>query len=189
VDVEYCAAHDVYRIKGTTVGMIDGSGGGMVVYFVFLFPLIGMGIVLFCLVSGLRTAWLLRNGEAAKGMALDMEPTGTSVNNKQQMKITYEFTANDGEKHTAFYRTTETEAVTDDPYEVLFYDPRNPKRIYLLDALPKAVELEEGDGSFRLARGSELSTFVMTAFYLAFLGLFVYEWGIFVGWWTFRGFF
>ena len=186
VNVETSEKYGVYRIKGTLVGRHRGGDPG--IYIVFIFPLFGLPLVLYFLVSGLQTAWFLRNGAAAKGMVMKIQETSSVAGGREVMKLTYEFTAEDGETRTTTYRTEETKAVKDELWKVLFYDPRKPTRILPLDALPDAVTVDERDGFFRLTEDAKFSTFWTSALYLAFAAVFVLEWGVFMRWWPFFGF-
>ena len=199
VDVERSVIRGMYRINGTTVGMF-GRWFGYFFCLIYLFPIAGLLLVRACVRSALRRVWFLRNGEAAKGMVMRVKETPGSERKYPKLEIVYEYTAGDGRKHKAIYDSSDVEkaeamifrlpvtekieAMMDEPYKVIFYDPRNPERIFPLDALAGIVTVDERDGFFRLDGGARLSALALTAGNLLLAGIFIFELGIFHGWWT-----
>jgi hypothetical protein len=116
---------------------------------VILFPMVGLSIVGYKIFHGLKTLHLLQDGEVGKGYFIEMKPTGMLINNKSQMKLHYQFTANDGEIYNAFAKTCDTEKLTDDLLEPLFYDVMRPDKSVLLDSLPNGIRFDEFDNTFR----------------------------------------
>lgn len=150
---------------------IVGSGKNVwnfVMIVFFLFPIIGLLFIGNGMAHGLKALFLLQYGEIGKGHIIDMEPTGTVINNNPEMKLHYQFTANDGETYNAFAKTCNTTKLTDDSVEPLFYDAMEPNRSVLLDSLPNGIRIDELDGSFR---ANPLRIF----FPLLFCGLFFVE--------------
>jgi hypothetical protein len=144
VDLEKCG----YRVR------IVGSGKNLnfvetLLLLVLLFPIVGLLIFGYKIFRSLKTLRLLRDGEIGKGYFIEMKPTGMVINTKPEMKLHYQFTANDGEIYNAFAKTCDTKKLTDDSFEPLFYDVMKPDKSVLLDSLPNGIRFDEFDGTFR----------------------------------------
>ncbi len=148
--------------------------------FVVIFPVVGACLVVPGLVRGLRGARLLRNGKQAYGRLIDKSATRTRVNQQRVWKFTFEFTADDGRTYQVSARTHETDKLSgEDPgdlsgadaattasaergeaVEPVVYDPFNPRRAAVLDALPGGPRIDE---SGRIRVGSPLRTLLVLA--------------------------
>jgi len=115
---------------------------GPAVIFVLIFPLIGALFVVFSTASGLRRNRLLRNGLLAGGKLLGRERTNVTVNNRPVWKLTFEFTARDGQRRQATASTTDPSRLEDEAEEPLLYDPDNPTAAYVLDEIPARPQFE-----------------------------------------------
>ncbi len=142
-----------------------------VVLFVFLFPLIGFGFALGGFLAGLRAVPLLRDGQPAYGVLAGMEATNTTINNSPVMKMTFRFTAEDGQEYTATAKTHETGLLTDSRRELLVYDPQNPARAVLFDSLPgRPVIGPDGELVVRSPGGAMLSLTLALAGFASMTG-------------------
>ena len=126
------------RIAGSRV-----SAGDPTLLFIFIFPIVGLGMASFTLVRGLRIRSLLVNGAVAYGRLLTKEPTSTVVNNQRVMRLTFEFQAEGGGTYHAIARSHQEHRLEDEEHELLVYDSRNPQRAELLDQLPSEPRFSE----------------------------------------------
>ncbi|MBR4833321.1 MAG: DUF3592 domain-containing protein [Thermoguttaceae bacterium] len=142
---------DVLRAEGTSTAPFGDSLGSL--FFVATFPFLSIFLFIgVCLAiigpvrRGLRTIPLLRSGAPAQGVPVDVSPTGTWINGRDEMEVTYRFQAVNGAEFETSARGLNIDRLTDDPAEVLLYDPENPKRTVVLDELPKSVKTVPGKG-------------------------------------------
>lgn len=127
---------------------------------VLVFPLIGLGLVLFCLRAGLGTRGLLADGRLAAAKLKSKERTNVTVNERPVMKLTFEFLAADGQRYEASESATDTAELEDEPSEQLLYLPDQPRSATLVDGLPKPIQASE-EGSFRLEKASAAAVLVL----------------------------
>ena len=69
------------------------------------------------------------------------------------MEVTYRFQAVNGAEFETSARGLKIDRLTDDPTEVLLYDPENPEKSLVLDELPKSVKTVPGKGFTALPFG------------------------------------
>jgi adenosyl cobinamide kinase/adenosyl cobinamide phosphate guanylyltransferase len=62
-----------------------------------------------------------------------------TINNMPVMRMTFEFRDAAGRAHFTETKTHKAYSVTDEPDELLIYDPRNPEKAVLVDTLPGFV--------------------------------------------------
>jgi hypothetical protein len=135
-----------YRAWDPSTSRLHESGRGFfprfVLLFVGLFPAIGLAM----LIPGLRTGWrgnrLLGAGALATGKLKSCRPTGTSVNNRSEYELIFEFPGRDGQTYTAKARTLEPERLQDQREEPVLYDALNPSYAVMLDGLPGAPAID-----------------------------------------------
>jgi len=124
------------------------------VLFVLIFPIIGLGVIIFGLKKGFNAIDLLANGILAHGILKSKEQTGTRINGKYVFKLTFEFTANDGKTYEVLSRTNEPEVLEDDPTEPLIYRQYNPSHAAMMDTLPARGFLDiDPMGKINLKKG------------------------------------
>jgi hypothetical protein len=132
VTVEFPAGRPDYsRILGMRRAVFDSA-----VAVTFVFPAIGLAMVLPGLWQCRKDIRLLARGEIAEGRLVNKEPTNTKVNNRTVYKLTFEFSGLNGQVQRAIAKTSFPEKLSDEGLERLFYDPRNPANSTLLDNLP-----------------------------------------------------
>jgi hypothetical protein len=107
-----------------------------------IIPLVGVLIVAFSTRSGLRRNQLLRDGILTTAKLLGRERTNVTINDRPLWRLTFEFTARDGQRHEVTASTTDTGRLEDEAAEPLLYDPNNPAHAYVLDELPSRPEFE-----------------------------------------------
>ncbi|MBT3278958.1 MAG: hypothetical protein HN909_06015 [Phycisphaerales bacterium] len=129
---------DEIRIAGGRTAMM-----GVELCFVFLFPVVGLGLILGAAWRGPKRIRLLRDGIAASATLKSKEATSTRVNNCTVYKYTFEFTSRDGTAHRVTAKTYRTNTLGDEAFEPVLYDPYFPNEAVLLDALPMKIRLDE----------------------------------------------
>lgn len=139
VTVEFPAGSPHHsRIQGMRRGII-GLFGLMPV----LFPAIGLCFMAGGIRKGLKGIRLLTHGEMAGGQLVDKQATNTQVNKQTVYKLTYMFTAADGQLYEAYAKDHETDKLEDEATEPLLYDPMNPSDAVLLDNLPGCPRVDD----------------------------------------------
>jgi hypothetical protein len=133
---------------------MDASVMGWIGLLTLIFPSAGLALGLPGLVRGIRNIGILQRGEIARGKLLSSIPTGVRINNALVMRLTFEFLDAYGRTHHAETKTHETNSLTDEPDELLVYNPRHPENAVLVDALPSFVreiveDLEEAQQAKR----------------------------------------
>ena len=99
-------------------------------------PVVGLSFLAFRVRRALQTRYLLQRGVLTRGVLVDKEATNMTVNNATVYKLTFAFTANDGQEYHVVRRTHETGPLEDEQAERLLYDPSCPQTALLVDALP-----------------------------------------------------
>ena len=153
VRVEYAASNpESSHILGLRQAPLPPAG-----LFVVVFPLIGLAMVVYSLMEGIKGIQLLRGGELAQATLISAEPTSMSVNNRPVIRLTFDFTDSDGGLHEVISRTTQPELLQDQKTETVLYDPRNPDDAVLLDSLPGSPRLtQEGSLEMEASQSSYL---------------------------------
>ena len=157
VEVQYATSRPlVSRIRG----MRAKPAPIWVLAMVGIFPLIGLVFILVALPPGIRGARLLSTGRLTDGRLLDVKATGTRVNRRPVMKMTFEFKDEAGQLHQTVAKTHEAEKLRDQKREALLYDPAKPTVAALLDNLPGRPIIDE-TGSFGPAStGKAIATLI-----------------------------
>lgn len=148
--VEYVrGAPEVSRLSGQSVGSMPPFAAIPQ----SLIGVVGGGLVLVGVLLGRRNVRLLRIGEPARGRLIAREPTGAKINNQRVWKLTFAFTTADGRSAQAVARTHLLRELLDEAEEPLLYDPKNPSRAAMLDALPGNPRLD-AQGNLVVTRGA-----------------------------------
>lgn len=139
VRVEYLAlAPEWSRIAGARLTIF---GPAAIVSLVF--PGIGAILATLGLRAGRRRLRLLSEGQLATAAFVRQAPTNVTINGRPLQELTFEYKGADGAVHTFVQRTTDSGALTDERREPLLYLPDAPERATLVDALPRAVAVDE----------------------------------------------
>lgn len=110
-----------------------------VIWFLFIFPTIGLIFLLVAILGGIKNIRLITYGILTKGKVTGKEPTNTRINNKRVYKVFFEFKTQEGAMIKTSVNTHHTHLLEDEPEEMLVYDGSNPEKAVLLDALGKSV--------------------------------------------------
>jgi len=164
-----------YEVDDPSVSRIVGMrrtlfGTGIV--FVAIFPGVGLIMAIVGTLRGMKAARLLEHGHVALGKLVDKQPTASRVNKRTVFRLTFEFTAADGQTHRAETKTHKPELLEDDVEEVLLYDAADPSSAVMFDTIPGKPRMD------RLGRiaptGSTTKLFILPA--LAAAALVVVLW-------------
>jgi hypothetical protein len=135
VTVEFVPGRpELSRIRGMRRALF-GPGAALAI----VFPLAGVGLLVATWFRGRKHLRLLVHGEIAPGRLVNKEETPYRVNKQPVYKLTFEFTDWRGEPQRVVVQTEQVARLEDEPYERLFYDPQQPSRAVLMDALPGNV--------------------------------------------------
>ncbi|RMG19884.1 MAG: DUF3592 domain-containing protein [Deltaproteobacteria bacterium] len=118
------------------------SGSRAFPWLFLVFPAFGLLLVLGTCRTGRRNLHLLAFGKTAKGRILERRKTDLAVNRRRVYVYTVAFEDDRGGQHVFKTKTTEVEAVGDEPEEWVLYDPDRPDAACLLDGLPGRVEVD-----------------------------------------------
>lgn len=139
VELEYPAGKpEVARIVG---GRRDMFGPGALVVLLAALPC--LGLILYGIRAGARDERLLREGHVAKARLVRSEETGSSVDRRPVMALTFTFRALDGSEHSFVQETSRPEDLTDDKQELVLYLPESPGEARAVDGLPAELVADE----------------------------------------------
>jgi hypothetical protein len=188
VEVEYPPG----RPERSRIAGLHTSVMGIWGLLVLIPPMIALAVGLVSGLRGRGAVLLLETGRLTRGRLVDDKPTGMRINSRVVHKMTFEFDAEDGLTYTVSTRTHEPEKLTDgaatsageapryvdeEPTdggpggeggravgEPVLYDPRNPARATVLDALPGSPRVDD-DGRVRCTSvaGSIMAVILPTA--------------------------
>lgn len=140
VTVEYLRNRpEISRIQGARAGTFSP----WVFCFVGIFPAVGLAFIIFSLKNGLKGSRLLKHGQLTRGKLIDKQPTNTRINNQTVYKLTFEFTAANGQRYQASANSHQPANLEDEAREQILYDPANPQHAVLVDNLPGSPEIDE----------------------------------------------
>ncbi len=107
-------------------------------YFVFIFPLIGIILIVIIIINVTKKVRIMRVGQTVYGTYAGKEPTGTRVNDNPVYEVFFKFTCpNDRKEYTISTKTTSTNNLEDDEKELIIFDAENPEKAFPVDILPK----------------------------------------------------
>ncbi len=127
------------RIVGMRKAMF-GPGAAIAV----VFPALAAGFVAFSLYAGRQTLRLLREGRVAEATFVSQQPTNTTINGRVVQELTFEYTTPDRGRRKFTSSTTDPGELRDERRETILYLPDDPDTATAIDALPKAVVIDEG---------------------------------------------
>jgi hypothetical protein len=140
VTVEYMGYNpNRSRIQGAR----SSQFGAWVACLIGIFPLVGLGFVFFGLKQGIKANRLLAHGQVAAGKLVAKERTNAKVNRKRVYKLTFEFTADDGQRYQTVAHSHRSEYLEDEATEQILYHPPNPRDAVLVDNLPGSPRVDE----------------------------------------------
>ncbi len=136
VDIQYLKNDpETSRIIGTRKGLLSF----WIIIFLAIFPLIGIITMFFSINNGIKKIRILKYGKLGYGRFINMEATGSKINEQTIYRLFFKFTDEEGNEHTAIGETHKVHKLTDEEEEPLVYDQNNPENAVMLDALPSVV--------------------------------------------------
>lgn len=137
---------DVVRIQGTSLSLMNIKSTLFALFFPSAFVAIGLLITFWGAPRRVRNARLLRDGATAKAVPVRVKTTGVRVNEQSVYRIEFRFLGDDGQECEVAVKTLHLERFSDEPYEVVYYDPLAPKRAVVPSLLPLGVKLAINEG-------------------------------------------
>lgn len=157
VSIELVASDPtVSRIEGLRYRKLSAFVGIML-----LFPLVGLGMVVYGTRRGLRNIHVLAHGRPALGRLVNKRKTSVKINEQPVYELTYAFRDHTGRERQSSIRTLHTAPVEDEAQERLLYNPSAPQHIVLLDDLGRDVSVD-ARGYF-VARRSSVPVLILPA--------------------------
>ena len=91
---------------------------------------------------------MIQYGEATEAKFIEINLTGTTLGDKSEIEIEFEYQVEDN-IHTTTMRTFDMSRLTDTPCKVVLYDPMSPDKSIVMDGLPSSIYSDELTGQFR----------------------------------------
>lgn len=136
VIVQYAAGNpSVSRIQG----MRKAPFGLHVMFFVAIFPTVGLVFLIGAVRQYKKHAHLVRHGVLSTGKVVRKVPTSTRINQKTVYEVFFRFKSHDGVEHEACVSSHQHENLGDEAREPLVYDADKPSQAVLLDSLPAPI--------------------------------------------------
>lgn len=136
VTVQYLPGRpEISQIRGTR----PVAKGWVLAVFPLLLPLLGLIQVAVQTRSGLGKARLLETGRQAQARAVGVRDTGREENHEPIYEVSFQYQSQSGVESSFSYRTRTPGIFTDEPSEVIFYDPERLSQAVPIDALPVEV--------------------------------------------------
>jgi len=110
--------------------MLLAGLGGCIIGFVFLVPSIR---------KTRKERKILTTGHPAKGKLIHAEPTNMSVNEQTVFKLTFEYLTGSSIPQQFSIRSHMIRNISEEHFETLVYDPRQPSNAIIIDTLPGPV--------------------------------------------------
>ena len=156
-----------------------------------LMPALGLGLLGYCLSTGLRNRRLLENGEIARGKVLDVKVFRGKAGQAVLKRVKYQFTALDGETYEASAFLSPHLIQDDTKHQMIFYDPRKPRWIFPYAALADyGIAPDTETGEFRVTSAVTYPYVIVVMAIHAFLfALLAAQVGVLFGVWTWEAFF
>ncbi len=173
VTVEFPKGDPSYsRIRGMRATPMGASA-----LFMLAFPLVPIPFLVYGFVRGRRHIGLLREGVVGRARLRSKRPTNVRVNRQPVFEYIFEFTAADGQVHEVVARAYQPGKFQDEKEEPVLYDPMEPSRAALLDALPGEPHFDEMGGiRMRSPVGSLLGGLVPVAVLLVHGAVALHRW-------------
>lgn len=125
------------RIEGMRREMLPGW-----IIFVLIFPITGSLLLLGGIFNNRKSINILKKGKFTRGTLLESRPTGSTVNNRPVMKYIFQFEAQN-RTFTAECSTHRYHLVEDEEQEIILYDPKNPEKSIVYDAVPAVPPINQ----------------------------------------------
>lgn len=128
----------ISKISGTNLNI-----GGYASLFVLIFPLVGLTLAFFGYKSGSKQLSMLKSGIITHALVSDVKKTNVTVNNRRVFKVKMEYQDSRGGTHTNYHSTTEPSVLTDEPTELILYNPQKPSDFWPIDDMEQKLDIDE----------------------------------------------
>ena len=136
IQIEYLTASpDISRFSGKDRRNFDQ---------IMLLAGLGMSVIgLFFLVPSIRKTRkerkILMAGKPARGKLIHAEPTNMSINEQTVFKLTFEYSTGRNKSQQFSTRSHMIRNLSEEHFETLVFDPRQPERVIIVETLPRPV--------------------------------------------------
>ncbi|MHB1458258.1 MAG: DUF3592 domain-containing protein [Armatimonadota bacterium] len=135
-----------------------------------IFPLIGFLGILTTFITGVKGVWMLRNGCITYARYTHRVRISGRI-----PRLFFKFVTNEAQEIEAYQDTRLQRRLMNDEFEMLLYNPRNPKSVVLLDSLPVNVKvIEDGSVVSRYKKSTALGLLLWPIFMITANGLYIY---------------
>ncbi len=136
VEVEYLA----YAPKRSRIeGMLRRPFSFWVIFFVGIFPAVGLAFLASDIRSTSRQIHILQNSGVTTAKLLSATMTNTRINNRPVYKVELEYTVL-GETYRNVTKTLSPHLLGDNEHEPLLYSRKRPEQSVMFDMLPLAIQ-------------------------------------------------
>ena len=116
---------------------------GRWVIFLAIFPLVGLGFILYSFRKNMKSLDLLECGQFASGTMTRKEVTNTHINHHPVYKVTYAFEAEDGKTYESTGRTHHPHLLQEGTQQRIIYAQKDPSYSVLFETIPFKPKVDE----------------------------------------------
>jgi hypothetical protein len=113
-----------------------------VLLLISIFPLVGVGFIVYSFKRGRRALGILRDGVLVYAELVDKQPTNTRINKKRVYSLTFAYKDHSGRELSTEAKTHETHKLEDEHQEPLIYARHDPQQAVLVDNLPGSPKID-----------------------------------------------
>ena len=125
---------------------IEGMGNApldlLPVFFIFIFPAIGLIFIVGNIRSGTKAIRLFRDGEPGYGKLESVSPTNTRINDRNVYKFIFRYIGSNGQNYRINVSTEHSEVLQDEELEQIMINKSDPSEAILIDVLPGGIEID-----------------------------------------------
>lgn len=125
---------------------IEGMGNApldlLPVFFILIFPAIGLIFIVGNIRSGIQAIKLLKNGNPGYGKLESVNYANMKINDKNVYKFIFRYAGNNGMSYKLKATTERPEILEDEELEQIMIDRYNPAQAILVDILPGGIEID-----------------------------------------------
>ncbi len=130
----------------TGLSRIEGMGNApldlLPVFFIFIFPGIGLIFIIGNIKNGIKAIKLLKNGNPGYGKLESVNYANMRINDKNVYKFIFRYAGNNGISYKLKAATEQSEVLQDEELEQIMIDRDDPAQAILVDILPGGIEID-----------------------------------------------
>ena len=112
------------------------------VFFILIFPAIGLIFIIGNIRSGTKAIKLLKNGNPGYGKLESVNYANMRINDRNVYKFIFRYAGNNGMSYELKAMTEQPEVLQDEELEQIMIDRYNPTQAILVDILPGGIEID-----------------------------------------------